>query len=106
LPAQPAVGDWLGVITVTPDETLHVAVHIHKTPNGGYAGIYDNMDDAIYDGGGRTHLRGRQERRLPYTDLRNAAGCVAPTVTAARDNRRGRKGRRRGPRHRCRRSRI
>ena len=47
--SQPAVGDWLGTITITPDNVLNVAVHIHEAANGGYAGSYDNMDEALYD---------------------------------------------------------
>jgi pimeloyl-ACP methyl ester carboxylesterase len=41
--AEPA-GDWLGVLSVSPARQLHLAVHIHSAPGGGFAGTLDSLD--------------------------------------------------------------
>jgi hypothetical protein len=41
-------GDWLGAITVGPGVTFDEAVHIEKTPQGGYAGTFDSLDRAAF----------------------------------------------------------
>lgn len=46
--AQTAAGDWTGTITVNVAETLREAIHIRKTPDGGYAGALDSLDRAAY----------------------------------------------------------
>ena len=46
--AEDAAGDWTGVIT-TPAATLHIAVHIHATGAGAYAGAVDSPDQGAFD---------------------------------------------------------
>jgi pimeloyl-ACP methyl ester carboxylesterase len=46
--ASHAEGDWLGVLEVTPAVALHIAVHIHRTPDGGYAGTLDSLDQGLF----------------------------------------------------------
>jgi dienelactone hydrolase len=46
--AANASGDWLGAITVSPGLTFHEAIHIRKTPQGGYSGTLDSLDRAAF----------------------------------------------------------
>jgi len=46
--AEDAAGDWTGVIT-TPTVALHIAVHIHATGAGAYAGAVDSPDQGAFD---------------------------------------------------------
>ncbi len=46
--AEDPSGDWLGAITVGPGVVFHEAVHIKKTPQGGYAGALDSLDRAAF----------------------------------------------------------
>jgi serine-type D-Ala-D-Ala carboxypeptidase/endopeptidase len=46
--AEDAAGDWTGVIT-TPAAALHIAVHIHATGAGAYAGAVDSPDQGAFD---------------------------------------------------------
>ena len=46
--AEDAAGDWVGVIT-TPGAVLHIAVHLHSTAPGAYAGTVDSPDQGAYD---------------------------------------------------------
>jgi uncharacterized protein len=41
-------GDWLGDIAVGPGVTFHEAIHIEKTPQGGYSGTLDSLDRAAF----------------------------------------------------------
>ena len=47
--AQNAVGDWLGVVSVSPGLVFPVAVHIHKALHGGYSGTLDSPGRGSYD---------------------------------------------------------
>jgi len=47
--AETAAGDWLGAVIVNPTLTSHMAVHIHATAQGGYAGTVDSLDYGAFD---------------------------------------------------------
>ena len=46
--AEDPAGDWIGVVT-TPGGALHVAIHLHATGAGAYAGTADSADQGAYD---------------------------------------------------------
>jgi D-alanyl-D-alanine-carboxypeptidase/D-alanyl-D-alanine-endopeptidase len=46
--AEDPAGDWKGVVT-TPGGPLHVAVHLHASGAGAYAGTADSPDQGAYD---------------------------------------------------------
>jgi hypothetical protein len=64
--AQQAAGDWLGTLTVNPTLVFHLAVHVAKTPQGGYAGTLDSLDRGAFD--------------VPLADVASSDGALSFTV--------------------------
>ncbi len=61
--AQPATGDWLGGLAVSPAMTVHIAIHIHKDAAGAEAGTFDSLDEAVYG--------------VPLTDIADTGGSLS-----------------------------
>jgi D-alanyl-D-alanine-carboxypeptidase/D-alanyl-D-alanine-endopeptidase len=63
--AQDATGDWKGVLSLTPDLQVRIAIHLKPNPHGGMDGAIDSPDQGVY---GKPIVATVANGKLSFTD--------------------------------------